>query len=195
MEVCIVDGCDREAVLRAMQMCRKHYMRQVRKGSTSDQRKNARKECSESGCGNLSVAHALCDKHYRRSRHQPTRHEGRVCERCHGEIPPERNARAKFCSRDCKLRSSQPARSRRYQLKTKYGITEAEFDALLAEQGGGCAICGTTTPRGRGQRFHVDHCHETGKVRGILCSECNTGLGKFRDDPDLLRRALAYLSS
>jgi len=141
----------------------------------------------------LTVAQGLCDKHYRRSRFQPIRHEGRVCERCGGPIPPERNARAKFCSQDCKLKDGQPKRIRRYNLKRKYGLTESEYDAILAEQGGGCAICRTTTPKGRAQQFHVDHDHDAGGVRGILCSECNTGLGKFRDRIDLLEAAVAYL--
>lgn len=103
------------------------------------------------------------------------------------------NPPAKYCSQRCKLLATQPERARRYQLKAKYGITAAEFDTMLAAQGGGCAVCGTTEPPGRGQRFHVDHCHSTGRVRGLLCNECNVGLGKFKDSTDLLRRAAEYL--
>lgn len=168
-------------------------MRLVRKGSTNDRRKNARKECSVAGCGNLTAAKGLCDRHYRRSRFQPVRHDGRLCEWCGEAVPPERNARAKFCSPRCKTKAGQPARSRRYSLKHKYRMTEADFDALLERQGGGCAVCGTTAPVGRGQQFHVDHDHATGVVRGLLCSECNTGLGKFKDDIRLLENAMKYL--
>lgn len=62
---------------------------------------------------------------------------------------------------------------------------------MLDAQGGGCAICG----EGPGDRFHlvVDHDHQTSEVRGLLCTACNVGIGNLRDDPDLLRRALAYL--
>lgn len=86
---------------------------------------------------------------------------------------------------------SDAKRDRR--LRRQFGIGAAEYDAMLAAQGGGCAICGTP-PTDTGPRLHVDHCHSGGNVRGILCSECNFGIGKFRDDPDLLRRAIKYLS-
>lgn len=72
-----------------------------------------------------------------------------------------------------------------------YGITVEETEALLAEQGGKCPICGTSEPKGRG--WHVDHCHETGAVRGILCGRCNMGLGCFSDDAERLALAVEYL--
>lgn len=70
-------------------------------------------------------------------------------------------------------------------------MTVADRDALLAAQGGACAICGGP-PLGKGV-YHLDHDHETGNVRGLLCHACNTSLGGFRDDPELLRKAIAYL--
>jgi hypothetical protein len=75
----------------------------------------------------------------------------------------------------------------------QYGITEAEFDALLVSQGGGCAICGRLDSGLKNRRMSVDHCHKTGKIRGILCAHCNHGLGKFNDDPDLMTVAITYL--
>jgi hypothetical protein len=77
--------------------------------------------------------------------------------------------------------------TRNYHLKRRYGIGVAEFDALLASQGGVCAICGTSDPQ------HVDHDHACGNVRGILCFNCNGGLGQFKDSPDLLQNAIGYL--
>lgn len=77
-------------------------------------------------------------------------------------------------------------------LRRKYGWTPEQFDAQLALQGGGCAICGDLKPGGHG-RWHVDHDHETGQVRGILCSNCNLGVGNVKDDVDLLRRMAKYL--
>jgi hypothetical protein len=82
--------------------------------------------------------------------------------------------------------------SRRYHLDSTYGLSTAEYDAMLAAQGGGCAICHRPEPMGRG-RFHVDHCHETGRVRALLCDPCNRGIGLLRDNPEVLRAAAAYL--
>jgi len=69
----------------------------------------------------------------------------------------------------------------------QYGITEAERDELIASQGGVCCICLAAPPA------HVDHCHETGRVRGVLCFSCNAALGQFKDQPDAIRRAAAYV--
>ncbi len=77
--------------------------------------------------------------------------------------------------------------TRQYHLKRRYGMTEADFDRVLAEQGGVCAICGAADPR------HVDHDHRSGGVRGILCFTCNGGLGLFRDSELYLSRAIGYL--
>jgi len=85
-----------------------------------------------------------------------------------------------------------PDTHRSYLYKTKYGITIEDYDKLLALQGGKCAICASTDPNGQG-RFHIDHNHETGKVRGLLCHRCNTGLGLFSDNPEILVKALQYL--
>lgn len=83
-------------------------------------------------------------------------------------------------------------RDRSYNLKKTYGITLEWYEETLAAQGGGCKICGRS-PKGR--QLSVDHDHNSGKVRGLICYYCNTGLGNFKDDADLLRRALAYLTA
>jgi hypothetical protein len=78
----------------------------------------------------------------------------------------------------------------------KYGITQEEFRRLLAAQGGGCGICGRKfgmLRSGKRLRLCVDHDHKTNAVRGVLCTSCNNGLGRFKDDPKLLERAVAYL--
>lgn len=84
---------------------------------------------------------------------------------------------------------------RKSYLKRTYGITVEEADALLERQDGKCAICGTPEGDSRGFRMHIDHDHATGAVRGVLCNLCNSGLGQFRDNPDLLRQAIAYLAA
>jgi len=78
---------------------------------------------------------------------------------------------------------------RRRRLKRKYGISLEEYERLLARQGGACAICRRTSDR----MLCVDHCHKTGRVRGLLCHKCNAGLGCYDDDPSFLRMAAAYL--
>lgn len=80
------------------------------------------------------------------------------------------------------------------KLKSAYGIGYAEYLKMFAAQGGACAICGTTST-GKRKAFHVDHCHETGNIRGLLCSNCNSGIGNLRDDIKLLQRAIEYLQS
>ena len=82
---------------------------------------------------------------------------------------------------------------RRSHLKRKYGMTLEEYDAMLEAQGGGCFICGR--PPREDISLHVDHDHSSGKVRGILCFCCNNALADFREDPALLAKAAAYLSS
>jgi Recombination endonuclease VII len=77
--------------------------------------------------------------------------------------------------------------SRTYHLTRRYGITAAEADFLLEGQGGLCAICRVAPAE------HVDHIHDTGEVRALLCFNCNGGLGQFRDDPAVLRAAADYV--
>jgi len=72
----------------------------------------------------------------------------------------------------------------------KYGITPEQFFAMVKEQDNRCKICKREAGK---RRLHIDHCHTTGKIRGLLCSPCNTSLGGFRDDPELLRAAIQYL--
>lgn len=89
-----------------------------------------------------------------------------------------------------------PEQHRRANLKRYFGITPEQYDEMLQRQGGVCAICGNPEQhryRGEPRRLSVDHCHGKGKVRGLLCSDCNMGLGQFKDDPVRLRAAIKYL--
>lgn len=76
-------------------------------------------------------------------------------------------------------------------LQIKYGMTEEEYAELFKAQGEVCAIC--KRPQFGKNRFPVDHCHKTGKVRGLLCNPCNSGMGRFEDDPQRMREAVRYL--
>lgn len=117
----------------------------------------------------------------------------RTCEIC-GSSLAGRRSNTKWCSETCaSKRPVTKETKRRSRLKQKYGLTLEEFDELLAQQGGGCAICGSPDPNAQHGVWHVDHCHKTGRVRGLLCGPCNTGIGQMRDDPARLRAAADYL--
>lgn len=128
--------------------------------------------------------------------------ELKVCPRC-GDAKPrddfvrnrsQRDGLGSYC-KPCHIQVTAEAAVRLYGghrnflLKLRYGISEAEFEKLVRKQGGTCAIC-----RKRGAK-HVDHDHDSGEVRAVLCFYCNRGLGKFREDRGLIRRARRYLDS
>lgn len=85
-------------------------------------------------------------------------------------------------------------RKKAIHLKAVFGMTLADYDALLERQAGGCAICGTPKSK-NGRKLAVDHCHETGRIRGLLCNRCNYGIGQFHDRPDFLLRAAEYVQT
>lgn len=84
---------------------------------------------------------------------------------------------------------------RNRQLKSKYGITQVDFEEMLQRQHGVCANPACRMPDNRGRTLHVDHDHETGRVRGLLCFDCNVVLGKVNDDPMALIGLIQYLIS
>lgn len=79
--------------------------------------------------------------------------------------------------------------------RRNYGVEHGTYDQMLTAQEGKCAICRTNEPGTGIGRFAIDHCHTSGKVRGLLCSNCNRGLGYFKDDPARIRRAIDYVNS
>lgn len=102
-----------------------------------------------------------------------------VCRQCHRERELIRYHKA-------------PAVFRDWALRTNYGIDTEQYNQMLIEQNHRCKICN----RHKSEFKHalaVDHCHVTGKVRGILCPNCNTGVGKFKDDSSLLAKAYLYI--
>ncbi|WP_431952171.1 endonuclease VII domain-containing protein [Actinacidiphila sp. bgisy167] len=84
-------------------------------------------------------------------------------------------------------RTCRAERNRAAYFTRKYGITTAELDTMIGEQFGICCICLDAPAE------HVDHDHGTGRVRGVLCFSCNAALGQFKDRPDVIRRAAAYV--
>ncbi|MEK9770510.1 MAG: endonuclease VII domain-containing protein [Betaproteobacteria bacterium] len=101
------------------------------------------------------------------------------CKKCHNEV-----------SRAARLKN--PRYQPNWELQKKYGITLEQKEAMAVAQEFKCKICGTHQDDVWGS-LHVDHCHITGKVRGLLCVNCNQGVGKFKDDQELLKKAIDYL--
>lgn len=81
-----------------------------------------------------------------------------------------------------------PAERERHLVR-KYGVTQADYERMLAEQSGCCAIC----KKSQSRSLDVDHCHKTGRVRGLLCTNCNRLVGHAGDSPEILRAAADYL--
>lgn len=107
---------------------------------------------------------------------------------------PEYKARKRKASKKWKQKqtpTSMASLQRKALLKHRYGMAPEEFDSLLVQQNGECAVCRSPDP---GASWHIDHCHETEVVRGILCQRCNMALGLFADDPIILEQAIKYLT-
>ena len=97
--------------------------------------------------------------------------------------------RAEHNERERRRYWNDPDRMREKRRARIYGMSRAEYQALLQRQRGACAIC----KRAFDREPCVDHCHATGKVRGLLCRKCNMGLGLYDENPDVIRAALAYI--
>ncbi len=120
----------------------------------------------------------------------------KVCSKCkqakkESEYYKKRNGLAANCKL-CHRTPTSKAAERAYTLK-KYGLTVDQFNSLLANQNHSCACCKRKEPGGAHNTWHVDHCHVTGTVRGILCYHCNVGIGHLGDDLDGLLKAVEYL--
>jgi hypothetical protein len=110
-----------------------------------------------------------------------------LCKQCYDQSPKRLEAR-RVQSKRHKIRIAK------YYLKHKYNISIEEYDRKLYEQNKQCAICGRNNTGHKNQKMMlVDHCHKTGRVRGLLCSKCNRGLGQFDDNPELMLLAVEYL--
>lgn len=132
-----------------------------------------------------------------------------ICTGCSGDKPESdyyvRNTKGDLRS-DCKAcvsvkaakrfkgnkrtREAVAKASRKHYYMKLYGLTEEDVAAMYEEQCGLCALC--ILPM---KKMCVDHCHDTGKVRGLLCGSCNTGLGMFKDNTEVMKRGIAYVKS
>lgn len=123
------------------------------------------------------------------------------CKVCNNELTDEnwwkcwKKNGAKICISCGKKRNKEwdtKEKAKDRKLRSVFGINLNDYNAMLKAQNNKCAICGTTDPQGIGS-FHVDHCHTTNKIRGLLCHHCNHGLGNFKDNSQVLRNAANYL--
>lgn len=89
-------------------------------------------------------------------------------------------------------RVKNPEKLRWYNVKRTYGLSKEQWEAMFAAQGYVCAICGSDDP-GANHGWHTDHIHGTKIVRGILCHQCNTMLGRAKDDPEILMKGAEYV--
>jgi hypothetical protein len=102
---------------------------------------------------------------------------------------PEEKSKMREYQKSYKERNKEKYRKiqKTYELKTRYNLSYEEYEKMLEDQDGKCAICGNE------EQLHVDHCHDTERVRGLLCMPCNIGLGMFRDNKDNLIKASEYV--
>lgn len=116
------------------------------------------------------------------------------CANCLGIFPIATYKRTHSWCRNCSRLAAAERRNKIPGLYlAKYGITLEDYNRMLVNQKYSCAICRTQTPSTFKKAFYVDHDHQTQKVRGLLCFSCNTALGHFKDNADVLQQAITYL--
>lgn len=194
---CEVEGCGSYVLCKGL--CDLHYGRKRRLGTTELPPKTEKDLCSDCGTRWAVYSSGICRPCYQKRRRGAERRPG-VCAHCGKPFLSKRrysaeSGRGFFCDRKCKaaarLASGKAAESSaKHRYMKNYGLTLEQVAEMRA---GGCEICGKTGGSGRWGPLHIDHDHSTGKVRGALCDNCNFGIGKFYDDPALLRAAANYL--
>lgn len=166
---------------------------------------NEPKCCTIEGCEKMLAAQGMCHMHRNRVRRNGTTELERPYQRKAPLKPMVHGTQRAYQQFGCRCDvciDAVRARARKYYVNYKervaekrlfkaYGISRAEYDRMLTEQGGVCAICGGVRPDGK--PLYVDHCHDSGAIRALLCTQCNTGIGMFNDDPDRLLAAAAYV--
>jgi hypothetical protein len=175
-----------------------HYARVQIHGSPADppSRRKQALVCTVESCDKPTRAREMCSTHYKRfmtwgsTDHRPVPRL-KYCRHCKQKLPGEKFSMSERVCLDCHPAYRQEMNARR--LSRASGVQKSAA-ALRARQGGRCAICGVLeadAPRGR---LHLDHDHGSLAVRGLLCGNCNAGLGQFKDDPNRLLAAIEYLA-
>ena len=195
---CTAEGCEKPRATTPSQvrsLCDEHYREYQRDLQTRARRKAGAEERAynrapddlqipedQKWCGGCSLVKQVED--FNRDASKKDGRQSR-CKTCEYEGYKRRLAedpeRVRKISRESRMRNRR---------RQTYGVTNEEFEEMCEAQGGICAIC----QREPGQLgLCIDHDHETGEVRGVICSPCNSGLGLFQDDPEFLRAAAAYI--
>jgi len=119
-----------------------------------------------------------------------------TCKKVKEEKDFPRGTRGAVC-KDCKNKYARrvydPEKQREKLYIRRYGITIKDYNEMYISQDGKCAIC--KKEKTITNNFYVDHCHKTKKVRGLLCMRCNSGIGYFKDDESLMKKAIVYLKN
>lgn len=121
----------------------------------------------------------------------------KLCPECRGKSAARARENQRKASIAWAKRNPEKIRanSRRQALRRKYGITPEDYDEILKDQGGKCALCDGTKSGLKGNRMFVDHDHKTGEVRALLCFRCNLMIGHSRENIQVLRNAITYLET
>jgi hypothetical protein len=192
---CTVRGCGKGPVV-ALDMCRKHLSRYYRLG---DPRPDLDEPRACAGCAEAFTPSRTDQKYCTQaclSRATVRRRMGlvevispvRPCEWCETKFRSE-DGRRLYCSEECRRIGASLQ-----EHPLKYGVTIRDYRRLFVAQGGRCGSCGGEQSPEK-LILCLDHCHATGKVRGLLCSNCNRAIGLMKDDPRILRAAADYLEA
>lgn len=176
---CASPGCDQQRPPGRKFWCEKHYGRLKRNGDLDTLLvRLPNGACHHCDNPTDSPKKLFCSAICRRRDRLGLPGTVLTCHVCQGDIHEDRRCDSIFCSKTC-LQVAQRAKL--------YKISVEEMLALFREADGLCTICRDREPS------HIDHCHTSGRVRGFICGQCNTGLGMFRDSPEFLRAAARYL--
>jgi hypothetical protein len=175
-------------------MCQTHYAQWMRGSAPSPIRSRERDklpECTEEGCAEPVKAKGLCKMHYQRTlRHGHTMYRDRK--------KPARICLIDGCDNHLYAKDLCHAHYIKQRKWSAAGVDAARYQEMLREQNGVCAIChqpegAPDKASGKTKDLAIDHCHKTGKIRALLCSNCNRALGLFNDDVELLAKARGYV--
>jgi len=118
----------------------------------------------------------------------------RVCHKAYNKTPDQlKKASANAKKRRREKKAEDPNFFKSEKIRITYKLKREVYENMFEEQGFKCMICQEASIKPYTKHSHVDHCHKTGKVRGILCKDCNLGLGRFKDSVESLERAIDYL--